>query len=594
MESAGGDGDGNAGNDEIEKARENSGGREGVSRENHAVVSDMEGKEDPPRTPVGLRSVQPDRDAQQERTALQGGGAGTAGDATGCGANADDFINYTVMLSPLQSTIPLTVERGIGSSAVNPQSGFSPIPSWPMSSPTQLSRLLCTPSGLSGASPLRGSDFVPSDLLESPRQATRLLNINAFAGSSPTAFPSDLIASKNDAGDSNASSFKRKVNFNRRVTPISTPRIGSQTGSMASRLRMVMASRGDMPNAKFAPELGVAGHAIQKSGLPPSSKNSKKKSNAASKKNASVERNALEERDVNVRVEHGSASVLAAAAEVGLDQSRNGMLTVERVAAAMNSGASAGAGSLQNGNVMAGWSGNGGARTLPNNLAGCKCKKNECLKMYCICFAAQVGCGKDCSCENCKNREEYSELVEEARKVALGRNPRCFDPKVLHQGTVAGGGEVVPSDMHLRGCKCRKTRCLQKYCDCFQEGVRCGPRCVCIGCENKPNAHDTKKAASLAHGSNPLIEALPEVELATELKQQPASLTTTVPLVRPLEVSPTIRRISFGSTVDGADPARATGGSRASVPSVSRVPIVAPVSTAPRASARAARRIAFE
>ena len=29
-----------------------------------------------------------------------------------------------------------------------------------------------------------------------------------------------------------------------------------------------------------------------------------------------------------------------------------------------------------------------------------------------------------------------------------------------------------------------KSNCRKKYCDCFDAGVPCGPRCNCVDCEN--------------------------------------------------------------------------------------------------------------
>jgi hypothetical protein len=34
-------------------------------------------------------------------------------------------------------------------------------------------------------------------------------------------------------------------------------------------------------------------------------------------------------------------------------------------------------------------------------------------------------------------------------------------------------------------CTCKKSRCLKRYCVCFQCGKGCGPRCRCVGCENR-------------------------------------------------------------------------------------------------------------
>ena len=35
-----------------------------------------------------------------------------------------------------------------------------------------------------------------------------------------------------------------------------------------------------------------------------------------------------------------------------------------------------------------------------------------------------------------------------------------------------------------RECKCKKTKCLKKYCECYNSGVKCGKFCKCDNCHN--------------------------------------------------------------------------------------------------------------
>lgn len=34
------------------------------------------------------------------------------------------------------------------------------------------------------------------------------------------------------------------------------------------------------------------------------------------------------------------------------------------------------------------------------------------------------------------------------------------------------------------GCNCSKTKCLKKYCECFASNLQCTELCNCVGCEN--------------------------------------------------------------------------------------------------------------
>ncbi|CAI8604637.1 unnamed protein product [Vicia faba] len=55
----------------------------------------------------------------------------------------------------------------------------------------------------------------------------------------------------------------------------------------------------------------------------------------------------------------------------------------------------------------------------------CKCIKSKCLKLYCECFAAGVYCTGPCSCQNCLNKHINKDKVLEAREKIV---PKVEDP----------------------------------------------------------------------------------------------------------------------------------------------------------------------
>ncbi|KAF9681698.1 hypothetical protein SADUNF_Sadunf05G0029700 [Salix dunnii] len=119
----------------------------------------------------------------------------------------------------------------------------------------------------------------------------------------------------------------------------------------------------------------------------------------------------------------------------------------------------------------------------------CNCKRSKCLKLYCECFAAGLYCIEPCSCLECSNNPAHEDTVLETRRQIESRNPLAFAPKVIRNSdSVSEFGEETnktpASARHKRGCNCKKSSCLKKYCECFQGGVGCSSYCRCEGCKN--------------------------------------------------------------------------------------------------------------
>lgn len=93
--------------------------------------------------------------------------------------------------------------------------------------------------------------------------------------------------------------------------------------------------------------------------------------------------------------------------------------------------------------------------------------------MYCECLAKGKLCSDGCHCRGCKNKEPNELLFRAIRSINSGKH----DSHSAHR-------ERFRSQRYRDGCTCKKSQCLKKYCECYANGRRCGPGCMCEECMN--------------------------------------------------------------------------------------------------------------
>ena len=121
----------------------------------------------------------------------------------------------------------------------------------------------------------------------------------------------------------------------------------------------------------------------------------------------------------------------------------------------------------------------------PDIVLKCSCKKSNCLKLYCECFAKQQHCTKECQCNCCYNIPEKEEYRQLFYKDIVEKNPNALKSKITNI-------DQQTNLIHNRGCNCKKTGCVKKYCECYSAGTKCTNLCRCIGCKNSSEDHSNK------------------------------------------------------------------------------------------------------
>lgn len=130
-------------------------------------------------------------------------------------------------------------------------------------------------------------------------------------------------------------------------------------------------------------------------------------------------------------------------------------------------------------------------------------------------------------CDNCYNDGKHEKERGQAIRNIRVNHQSAFKGTALEleNQTAQSSGGVVKA---VRGCRCKKSKCQKKYCECFGAGLKCSANCLCEECgngnENRGKNVTPATPARMTH--KPLVGVLKHRRLAVELSISPEEGST--------------------------------------------------------------------
>ena len=106
-------------------------------------------------------------------------------------------------------------------------------------------------------------------------------------------------------------------------------------------------------------------------------------------------------------------------------------------------------------------------------------------------------CTGDCLCENCYNDGKHETERAQAIRNIRASNATAFKGTIPQDKGNHLMGTLVSGLRAIRGCRCRKSRCQKKYCECYGAGLKCSSNCQCEACKN--GSSDEEKRDDALH-----------------------------------------------------------------------------------------------